>query len=218
MISLFLDKDYTVTDIKLYTNNMGNYTGKGRSGRSTRIEMHSAVCDECGNKCEVPFKPSGDKPLYCSKCFEKHDTGRDNRSSGKSYGGGRDRGDSSRSYGGGRDRRDSRDNGRGFGGRTGRDRPMHSATCDSCGNKCEVPFKPTGDKPIYCDSCFGKDGSSSSSPKIDMDARFNELNEKLDAILKALKPLVLSKDDKKGIVAREKKVARTKKEEKLKLE
>ena len=43
------------------------------------------------------------------------------------------------------------------GGRFGRDRPpreMHKATCAECGKECEVPFKPTGEKPVYCDECF----------------------------------------------------------------
>ena len=32
--------------------------------------MNKAICSECGEKCEVPFKPTGDKPVLCSKCFE----------------------------------------------------------------------------------------------------------------------------------------------------
>jgi CxxC-x17-CxxC domain-containing protein len=38
--------------------------------------MHKAVCDECGKDCEVPFKPSGGKPIYCSNCFEGKDASR----------------------------------------------------------------------------------------------------------------------------------------------
>ncbi|MFC1789545.1 CxxC-x17-CxxC domain-containing protein [Patescibacteria group bacterium] len=57
-------------------------------------------------------------------------------------------------HGGGFGRRDG---GRGgFGG--GRDRgpvTMHQATCDQCGKQCEVPFKPTSGKPVYCNDCFG---------------------------------------------------------------
>ena len=34
-------------------------------------EMHKATCAECGNECEVPFKPSGDKPVYCKECYMK---------------------------------------------------------------------------------------------------------------------------------------------------
>lgn len=47
----------------------------------------------------------------------------------------------------------------GFGGRSGGrdgDRPsMHRAMCSECGNSCEVPFRPTGEKPVYCNDCFG---------------------------------------------------------------
>lgn len=44
-----------------------------------RPTMHNAVCDECGKDCKVPFRPSGDKPIYCSDCFERKGGG-DNRS------------------------------------------------------------------------------------------------------------------------------------------
>jgi CxxC-x17-CxxC domain-containing protein len=32
--------------------------------------MYSVVCDSCGKPDRVPFKPSSDKPIYCSECFE----------------------------------------------------------------------------------------------------------------------------------------------------
>lgn len=32
-------------------------------------EMFDAVCAECGKECKVPFKPSNDRPVYCSECF-----------------------------------------------------------------------------------------------------------------------------------------------------
>ncbi|MEM5804476.1 MAG: CxxC-x17-CxxC domain-containing protein [Candidatus Aenigmatarchaeota archaeon] len=35
-------------------------------------EMHKAVCSECGKECEVPFKPTEGKPVYCRDCFQKH--------------------------------------------------------------------------------------------------------------------------------------------------
>lgn len=43
--------------------------GFGGGGRGGPISMHKAVCDECHKDCEVPFRPSGDKPIYCSDCF-----------------------------------------------------------------------------------------------------------------------------------------------------
>lgn len=40
-------------------------------GGSGRREMHQAVCSNCGRNCEVPFAPTGSRPVYCSECFEK---------------------------------------------------------------------------------------------------------------------------------------------------
>jgi len=35
-------------------------------------EMHKITCSDCGKEAEVPFKPSGDRPVYCKDCFQKH--------------------------------------------------------------------------------------------------------------------------------------------------
>ena len=43
---------------------------RGRDRRSERREMHSAICDKCGKECEVPFKPTEGKPIYCDDCFK----------------------------------------------------------------------------------------------------------------------------------------------------
>ncbi|MFH0832394.1 MAG: CxxC-x17-CxxC domain-containing protein [Candidatus Aenigmatarchaeota archaeon] len=34
-------------------------------------EMHKATCSECGKECEVPFKPTEGKPVYCKECYMK---------------------------------------------------------------------------------------------------------------------------------------------------
>ena len=34
-------------------------------------EMHQATCSGCGGVAEVPFVPSGDRPVYCRDCFSK---------------------------------------------------------------------------------------------------------------------------------------------------
>lgn len=51
----------------------GNFGGGPRRDfdRGPR-EMHKAVCADCKAECEVPFKPSGEKPVYCKDCFAKH--------------------------------------------------------------------------------------------------------------------------------------------------
>ena len=78
---------------------------------------------------------------------------------------------------------------RGSGGRNfrgSRDRvQMHEVTCDKCGESCEVPFKPTEGKPVYCDDCFKK-GNNSESKSDDLRTEFDKINKKLDKILTAL--------------------------------
>lgn len=45
---------------------------KFRGGRVSRSpELFQAVCDECNNQCQIPFRPSQDKPVYCRDCFTR---------------------------------------------------------------------------------------------------------------------------------------------------
>ncbi len=72
----------------------------------------------------------------------------------------------------------------------GFDRPqvMHKATCSECGKQCEVPFRPDGSKPIFCNDCFNKKrdpsdtrGSRSDfAPKRDFNDRFAPRAESRD--------------------------------------
>jgi len=102
-------------------------------------EMHDAKCGDCGNDCQVPFKPKEDRPVYCRECFQKHKP--EPRRDGGRFGG------RSGGYGG------NRDGGR-FGRRDDRPREMHDAKCGDCGNDCQIPFKPKEDRPVYCRECF----------------------------------------------------------------
>jgi len=143
-------------------------SGHGFGGRdSGRPSMHETTCSACGKNCEVPFKPKGDKPVYCNECFRKT----------KGFG-------SDRPKGGGEGRSDRRDSRRFDTG----DRQMYEATCSKCNEPCEVPFKPSGDKPVYCDECFGASKGEHAGPKkADKSAElFEQLNAKLDKIIKVL--------------------------------
>lgn len=56
--------------------NYGGNRGGDRGGDRGPVIMHKAVCDECHKPCEVPFRPSSDKPIYCNDCFgSKRDNG-----------------------------------------------------------------------------------------------------------------------------------------------
>jgi len=71
------------------------YSGGGRSSgggggyreREPR-QMYTVTCSSCGNEAQVPFQPSGDKPVYCSSCYQSQGAG---RSSDRRSGGGSDR-------------------------------------------------------------------------------------------------------------------------------
>lgn len=46
----------------------------------------------------------------------------------------------------------------GFGGEFGGgDKQMHPATCSGCGKRCEVPFRPTAGKQVFCNDCFANE-------------------------------------------------------------
>lgn len=159
--------------------------GASASGRPA---MHQAVCADCGQSCEVPFKPSGDRPVLCSNCFKGKD-GLDSRQS--------NRRDFSRpSFG---------------------DKRLFKAVCADCGQSCEVPFQPTSGKPVFCNNCFGKmdktknhdasrhdhhDHHNTDSQNISSE-QFATLNSKLDKILQALNPVIfepiIKKDNSKEI-------------------
>jgi CxxC-x17-CxxC domain-containing protein len=49
----------------------GDSYGSSSYGSSRQREMHPATCAQCGKATEVPFLPSGDRPVYCSDCFSK---------------------------------------------------------------------------------------------------------------------------------------------------
>jgi CxxC-x17-CxxC domain-containing protein len=89
--------------------------------------------------------------------------------------------------------------GKSFGGDRGGFKTMHPATCEKCGSRCEVPFKPNGRKPVFCSNCFVRDESRDSRPSFDrrdarpsfggspdVSAQLKAINEKLDMIIEAL--------------------------------
>jgi CxxC-x17-CxxC domain-containing protein len=71
-----------------YGSSSGGYSSGG--GRGAR-EMFSATCSSCGQEAQVPFQPSGDKPVYCSTCFEQRRGGADRSGRGGGGYGGRGR-------------------------------------------------------------------------------------------------------------------------------
>ncbi|MEE8400681.1 MAG: CxxC-x17-CxxC domain-containing protein [Candidatus Hydrothermarchaeaceae archaeon] len=44
----------------------------GSSGGFGERTLHTVTCSDCGEEAEVPFKPTGDRPVYCRDCYQKH--------------------------------------------------------------------------------------------------------------------------------------------------
>ena len=82
-------------------------------------------CAKCGTHIsQLPFQPSGDRPVYCSECNREY-----------------------------RNRRT--DNRGGSGARPQRQMHDVDVDCAGCGTHIsQLPFQPTGDKPIYCRDCM----------------------------------------------------------------
>ena len=38
-------------------------------GRPSR-ELHDVICSNCGQQTQVPFVPTGARPVYCQDCFQ----------------------------------------------------------------------------------------------------------------------------------------------------
>lgn len=169
---------------------MGNFnrdsrSGSGGGGRSfgrsefrrpglDRPQMYSATCANCGNQCEVPFRPTGSKPIFCNNCFDRNASqGSGPRTSSYAGGGGRDRDSNVRSS-------------------FSNDRPMYDAVCANCGNDCKIPFQPREGREVLCSNCFGeKNGENRLGPRNDtrrpegssLNAQVEMLGKKIDKIM-----------------------------------
>ena len=58
--------------------------GNNRGSDREDVVMHKATCSECKKMCEVPFRPTGEKPVFCRDCFAGKREG-DSRPSGRDF-------------------------------------------------------------------------------------------------------------------------------------
>jgi CxxC-x17-CxxC domain-containing protein len=122
--------------------------------------------------------------------FDNHmnDFHRFNNSRGDNRGGFNRRDGSQGSFG------DGRDSGR---------RTMFQATCAECGSRCEIPFEPKSNRPVYCSKCFESKGNGNSNPRrferntstnnnpgnnSELKEKLDQINHKLDKLITLLSP------------------------------
>ncbi len=48
-----------------------DFGGGSRGGSRGERQMYTAICSSCGREARVPFQPRGDRPVYCSDCFQQ---------------------------------------------------------------------------------------------------------------------------------------------------
>ena len=117
-------------------------------GRSAMPADTTLTCRDCGQAFTFT---SGEQDFYASRGYSEPGRCPDCRAARKAErGGGGGGGGGYSSYG----------SGGGYGGGRGA-REMLSATCSSCGKEAQVPFQPSGDKPVYCSDCFQQRGGGS---------------------------------------------------------
>ena len=53
-----------------HSGDRGERSRGGRDG-SRPTQMFSAMCSDCNRACEIPFRPTGERPVFCKDCFDK---------------------------------------------------------------------------------------------------------------------------------------------------
>ena len=135
-----------------------NYSNDNRGFE--KPQMHSAICSKCGKSCLVPFKPTGNRPIFCNDCFKTESANLPRRTDDRSTSSSSDRST----------------------------RQLFDAICDKCGSRCQIPFQPRPGKQVFCSHCFeqkekeGMGFQNKPQPNHDLAG----INAKLDMILELL--------------------------------
>jgi len=111
------------------------------------------TCRDCGQQFTFT---EGEQDFYASKGYSEPTRCRDCRAAKKAQRASDGYGDSS--YGGGSGYSSGGGYGGGYGGSGGSRAPrqMTTVTCSNCGKDAEVPFVPSGDRPVYCSDCYSQ--------------------------------------------------------------
>jgi len=78
---------------------------------------------------------------------------------------------------------------------------MYKAVCSKCGKDCEIPFQPTGSRPVFCRDCFRENAAAGdrrpfgertmSRPTTDGNTEYSHLKDQLASINAKLEKLVI---------------------------
>lgn len=48
-----------------------SYRNNNYGSRDENREMFDAICSQCNNPTQVPFKPDEERPVYCRDCYRE---------------------------------------------------------------------------------------------------------------------------------------------------
>jgi len=68
------EKSYSQRPSRSFSHSYRHDRGRQDNGFRERTYTR-VVCADCNKECEVPFKPSGGRPVYCKECFSKRKKG-----------------------------------------------------------------------------------------------------------------------------------------------
>jgi CxxC-x17-CxxC domain-containing protein len=161
----------------------GQTFAKASAWQGRPVMMHKATCSNCGKDCQLPFRPNGNRAVFCSACFEVQ------KNENTAY---RQAGRTDRPRFEDPSTRSAR------AAQYGASKKVFEAVCGNCGDNCLVPFRPFPGKPVFCKKCFAKDDKAvnhivktdnSSNKNIEqLKSQIEMLNIKLDRILRMLTP------------------------------
>lgn len=82
------------------------------------------------------------------------------------------------------------------------DRQMFDAICSGCGKACQVPFRPSAGKEVFCDNCFGKVKGDDSFARNDSRGDFSrpQGGQNIDAVVRQLQVVASKLDQLIGIM------------------
>ncbi len=66
------EKSYSQRPAPRFNKPYGQDRGSEGYGANRERTFTKVVCSDCKKECEIPFKPTGDRPVYCRECLPNH--------------------------------------------------------------------------------------------------------------------------------------------------
>ncbi len=75
LLERFVGLEKKMDAVLAQTAAKGSGSGESKPPQRQERTLYEAVCADCHKICEVPFRPSEARPVYCKECFAKRKSG-----------------------------------------------------------------------------------------------------------------------------------------------